>query len=81
MARWQNMDYNGNLQGGVFNSRRSSCGENPTLLLERAMEQVNECYLRELGRPARRLELQLLWGRVVNEEMPILKRDLESEII
>ena len=80
--RWKNMDFNGNLlQGEAFNSRRSSCGENPTLLLERAMAQVNECYLRELGRPARRLELQLIWGRVVNKEMPILKRDLESEIL
>lgn len=80
--RWRNMDVYGNAKSGNWDPSRLACGPNPEALLDHVMDTVTECYLREIGRPPRRMELELLWARVLNKKMPIrMERCLESEII
>ena len=82
VGRWSNMDLYGNEKSGTWDPARLARGDNPEALVESAMDNIADCYLREIGRPPRRMELELLWRRILERKMPInIQRCLESEIL
>ena len=82
MSRWFNVDHYGNYRGGPADKSKLTTGENPELLAEYALSNITECYLRELGRHPRRMELELIWSRTLNKKAPLkMKRDPTSEVL
>ena len=82
MSRWFNVDHHGNYKGGPADKNKLTVGENPELLAEYALNNITECFLREIGRHPKRLELELIWSRTLNKIKPIkFERDPTSEIL
>jgi hypothetical protein len=82
MSRWFNVDAFGNYKGGPPDFKRSVSGDNPEQLAEYAMSNITECFLREIGRHPKRLELELIWSRTLNKIRPLtIDRDPTSEIL
>ena len=82
MSRWFNVDLYGNYEGGPANVKKLVTGDSPEQLAEYAINNITDCYLREVGRPPRRMELELIWSRTLNKKSPMaLPRNPESEIL
>ena len=65
MSRWFNVDPFGNYKGGPPDFKRSVSGDSPEQLAEYAMSNITECFLREIGRHPKRLELELIWVSIM----------------
>ena len=82
MSRWFNVDLYGNYKGAPPDQKKLVTGDNPEKLAEYAITNITECYLRELGRHPRRMELELIWARTLNKKSPLrIDRDPTSEIL
>lgn len=82
MSRWFNVDHYGNYKGGPADKSKLTTGESPEQLAEYAVNNITDCYLRELGRHPKRMELELIWSRTLNKKSPLhLERNPESEIL
>ncbi len=82
MSRWFNIDLYGNYKGVPPDLKKMVTGDSPEQLAESAINNITECYLREVGRPPRRMELELIWSRTLNKSNPIeYPRNPESEIL
>jgi hypothetical protein len=82
MSRWFNVDLYGNYNGGPPDTKKLVTGDNPEQLAEYAINNITDCYLRELGRHPRRMELELIWSRTLNKKTPVaFPRNPESEIL
>jgi len=79
---WRNIDLYGNEKMGSVDRMKLIAGENPERLAEHTINTIQDCWMREVGRPVRRMELELLWSRVLNRKMPMaFPRCPESEIL
>ena len=82
MSRWFNVDVYGNYQGVPADQKKIVSGENPEHLARYALESINDCFMREIGRLPRRIELELIWSRTLNKKEPKrFPRDPESEVL
>ena len=82
MSRWFNVDHFGNYKGGPADVKRLVSGENPEQLATYALDNITDCFMREIGRPPRRVELELLWARILNKKVPThFPRLPESEVL
>ena len=82
MSRWFNVDLYGNYKGAPPDHKLLVTGDNPEQLAEYAINNITDCYLRELGRHPRRMELELIWSRTLNKKVPMkMERNPESEIL
>ncbi len=82
MSTWFNVDHHGNYKGGPANLKRIVSGDNPEQLATYALDNITDCFMREIGRPPKRIELELLWSRTLNKKVPTLfPRCPESEIL
>jgi hypothetical protein len=83
MSLWFNLDARGHHKRGPANAKKLVSGENPEQLAVYAVDNITECFLREMGRPPHRRELELIWTRTLNRKTPTswFRRGPESEIL
>ncbi len=82
--RWFNVDLRGRCKGGAADLKKLSLGDHPEQLACYAIRNITDCYLREIGRPPKDRELELVWARAIKKEngpRSPFKRNPESEII
>ena len=81
---WFNVDLNGGYKGGPADLKKLALGDHPEQLAQYAIRNITDCYLREIGRPPRQRELELVWARALRKENGpefSFERDPESEIL
>jgi hypothetical protein len=83
MSCWFKIDANGIRVGHLDGRRAIISGEPPEQLASYAISNISDCFVREIGRPPTRLELELVWRRTLDSEvpMPVFQRCPESEVL
>jgi hypothetical protein len=82
-APWFNVDFQDRKAGGLPDFKKTVSGLNPEQLAVYAVKNIEDCYLREIGRPPTNSELAAVWRRaIVKHSAPYpFKRCPESEVL
>tara|TARA_Y100000034_G_C6801701_1_gene359633 strand:+ start:729 stop:986 length:258 start_codon:yes stop_codon:yes gene_type:complete len=80
---WWNVDARGQrVPGPGIDTGKNAVGEDVVALVEGAVQQINECYVRGLGRQARNHEIRVAVDGVLDRQTPAwFPRNPESEIL